>query len=112
MSSGGRFAGCLFEGSQATGKHRAFQRYTVRKKQGGSQASKDGQSGTKQPHSIGSSLRRQEAVRYTEQLQETLNAWAQDLEKCSLIFLFAPSSNLGLFFYEGTSHAFKPRKNP
>jgi hypothetical protein len=82
--------------------HKAFQRYTVRKKQGGTQAAKDNQSGTNQPKSIGSSLRRQEAVRFDELVVEFFDSWRTHLDECSLLFIFAPSANLHSFFHKGS----------
>jgi hypothetical protein len=65
LSHGGYFAGGMFNNGNCT-LHTTFHRYTTRKKQGGSQASKDGQSGTSAPRSIGASIRREQYVKYKE----------------------------------------------
>ncbi|KAK8378593.1 hypothetical protein O3P69_011226 [Scylla paramamosain] len=50
---------------QGSGIHKTFHNYTVRAKQGGSQGTKDSQSGTAHPKSSGASMRR-----YNEQSQQ------------------------------------------
>lgn len=55
MLGGGHFAGVVFDGNTIV-VHKTFHCYTVRAKQGGSQASKDSKSGGFK--SAGSSLRR------------------------------------------------------
>lgn len=101
LISGGRFAGAIFTQREPV-EHKAFQRYTVRRKQGGTQATKDNQSGTSQPKSIGASLRRKEAQRFVELTEQTLKQWAAPLTKCDLIFIFAPSANYGTLFFTGS----------
>jgi hypothetical protein len=55
MCMGGHFAGGIFDGEKCM-KHKTFHRYTVRKKQGGSQSSRDNKSATSQPKSAGRSF--------------------------------------------------------
>lgn len=52
MCVGGHFGGAIFDGEKCV-KHKTFHRYTVRKKQGGSQSSRDNKSATSQPKSAG-----------------------------------------------------------
>lgn len=47
---GGHFAGAIFNQNECI-KHKSFHRYTVRKKQGGSQSSKDNQNLSNKPKS-------------------------------------------------------------
>jgi len=93
ISSGGAFAGGVFRGEECL-VHKAMQRYTVRRKQGGLQSSKDNQGGNA-PKSAGSTLRRYNQRRFGEDLQELLKEWAPFLTPaaCSHIFMFAPSIN-------------------
>ena len=94
LCSGGSFAGGLFESDGKCIAHKAVHRYTVRKKQGGSQASKDGQSGTSAPKSAGSSLRRYNWTRLVEVcLSLSLLFFAISLF-FSLSLYFSPSLSL------------------
>lgn len=63
-STGGHFAAAIFQGQEMK-SHRTIHRYTTRRKQGGSQSTKDNQSS----HSIksaGSHIRRQNEVKLKE----------------------------------------------
>eukprot|EP01129_Flabellula_baltica_P000732 TRINITY_DN10695_c0_g1_i1.p1 TRINITY_DN10695_c0_g1~~TRINITY_DN10695_c0_g1_i1.p1 ORF type:complete len:614 (-),score=131.56 TRINITY_DN10695_c0_g1_i1:2-1843(-) len=97
MSLGGRFAGGVFEGERCV-SHKTFHRYTVRKKQGGSQVSRDNRSATSAPKSIGASIRRFQTKMFIEKIHETLDAWSGHIENCDLIFIYAPSHNWAYFF--------------
>jgi hypothetical protein len=97
MSSGGRFAAAIFEGLVMK-NHKTLVRYTVRKKQGGSQSSKDNQSGGSGPKSAGATMRRYNEKRFREQILEVLSAWSAELAQVHLIFLFAPGINWNFFF--------------
>ena len=94
---GGRFAAGLFTGVDCTA-HRTFARYTVRAKQGGSQTANDSANSGHQAKSIGSSIRRKEAVRFREEVHEVMAEWRDELTACQRIFLFAPSYNRGIFY--------------
>ena len=97
LSVGGRFSAALFHLSSPT-HHRTFQRYTVRAKQGGSQTANDAANAGHQAKSIGSSIRRKEAVRYLEEVHRTLAEWREELSHCALVWLYAPGANRRLFF--------------
>ncbi|KYQ88554.1 hypothetical protein DLAC_11283 [Tieghemostelium lacteum] len=90
MCSGGRFAGSINQIGKCL-EHKAFHRYTTRKKQGGSQSSKDSQGATK--HSAGAGLRRYNEKRLKEEVAELLQSWKSQLEQCTFIFVFAPKGN-------------------
>lgn len=65
MISGGRFAGALFNQSECT-DHKSFSRYTTRRKQGGSQSTKDSHAGGgHKAKSAGASIRRYNEGRHT-----------------------------------------------
>jgi len=92
LCSGGRFAGAVY--SAPTGKcidHKTFHRYTIRKKQGGSQSTKDNQSGNKK--SAGASMRRYNEKRLREEVIEQLVLWKPHVQEASHIFVFAPKGN-------------------
>ena len=97
LSLGGRFSAALFLDASPTA-HRSFQRYTVRAKQGGSQAANDNANAGHQAKSIGSSIRRKEAVRYLEEVHRTLAEWREELRQCEVVWLYAPGANRRLFF--------------
>lgn len=63
FSSGGKFAGAIFQKDKCV-KHKTFSRYTVRKKQGGSQSSRDNKGNA--PSSMGATLRRHNESRFKE----------------------------------------------
>eukprot|EP01117_Protostelium_nocturnum_P010589 TRINITY_DN3806_c0_g1_i3.p1 TRINITY_DN3806_c0_g1~~TRINITY_DN3806_c0_g1_i3.p1 ORF type:complete len:664 (+),score=278.14 TRINITY_DN3806_c0_g1_i3:127-2118(+) len=99
MSSGGHFAGGIFEGNKLV-KHKTFHRYTTRKKQGGSQSAKDNQSS----HSIksaGSNIRRQNEVKLKEDIAEVLLEWKASIDSSQLIFVCAPGIyNIRSFYFK------------
>eukprot|EP01123_Difflugia_compressa_P006401 TRINITY_DN185_c1_g1_i1.p1 TRINITY_DN185_c1_g1~~TRINITY_DN185_c1_g1_i1.p1 ORF type:complete len:596 (+),score=129.52 TRINITY_DN185_c1_g1_i1:39-1826(+) len=97
MSSGGRFAGGIFDSATCV-KHKTFVRYTVRKKQGGSQSTKDNKSGSSAPKSAGATLRRYNEKRFREQISEVLTDWSELISKADFIFLYAPGQNWNIFF--------------
>jgi hypothetical protein len=122
LCSGGHFAGAVFEApdpslrelpAPATAQrksaalrydtnvvaHRSFHRYTVRRKQGGSQAARDSQGG--KPKSAGASLRRYNETAMAKDVKDTMEAWKPFLDKSDAIFLYAPSLNKRFFFGEG-----------
>jgi hypothetical protein len=99
LCQGGFFAGAVFRGDQVL-KHKRIAKYTVRRKQGGSQASKDQTKGG--IHSAGASIRRQNEVRLREEIAELLHNWGVEIAQSTRIFLHAPSFNSSSFYYEGS----------
>lgn len=99
LCQGGFFAGAVFRGDQVL-KHKRIAKYTVRRKQGGSQASKDQSKGG--IHSAGASIRRYNETRLREEIAETLKSWNVELVQSSRVFLHAPSFNSASFYYEGS----------
>eukprot|EP01130_Rhizamoeba_saxonica_P010481 TRINITY_DN4292_c0_g1_i1.p1 TRINITY_DN4292_c0_g1~~TRINITY_DN4292_c0_g1_i1.p1 ORF type:complete len:612 (-),score=161.83 TRINITY_DN4292_c0_g1_i1:158-1993(-) len=97
MSMGGRFAAGIFQRERCL-KHKTFVRYTVRKKQGGSQSARDGKGASgSQPKSMGAHMRRHHTAKFIEDVETVLDDWREDLDACDLIFLFAPSQNMSYF---------------
>jgi len=97
LSHGGRFSAGIFHGPNAV-VHKTFARYTVRKKQGGSQSSRDNQGHA--PKSMGAQIRRAQTVKFQEDIQALLLEWKSQLVNCDRIFLFAPSANREYYFFE------------
>ena len=104
---GGRFAAGLFTGIDCV-QHRTFARYTVRAKQGGSQTANDAANSGHQAKSIGSSIRRKEAVRFREEVHEVMAEWRDEIAACQRIFLFAPSYNRGIFYRPAITRLKRP----
>uniref|UniRef100_A0A8D9DWN0 Ankyrin repeat and zinc finger domain-containing protein 1 n=1 Tax=Cacopsylla melanoneura TaxID=428564 RepID=A0A8D9DWN0_9HEMI len=96
MLSGGHFAAAVFKNGEPV-LHKTFHCYTVRAKQGGSQSTKDNKGN--HPKSAGASLRRYNETALVQHVQELLSAWAEDIEKCSLILYRAngPTNRQVLF---------------
>lgn len=63
LCSGGHFAGGVFEAKKCI-KHKTFHRYTTRKKQGGSQSTRDAKGNA--PKSAGSYIRRYNETKLKE----------------------------------------------
>jgi hypothetical protein len=80
----GRFAAAIFNKENCI-KHTTFNRYTVRKGQGGSQSSLDNAKG--KAKSVGSQLRRAGEAQLRNDVYTTLLSWKTDIHNCSLIFL-------------------------
>lgn len=99
LCQGGYFAGAVFRGDEVL-KHKRIARYTVRRKQGGAQASKDQVKGG--IHSAGASIRRYNETRLREEIAELMKNWKIELQQSSCVFLHAPSYNSASFFYEGS----------
>eukprot|EP01132_Coremiostelium_polycephalum_P005541 gene5541-6900_t len=91
ICSGGRFAGAIYTIGGKCLDHKTYHRYTTRKKQGGSQSSKDSQSGVRK--SAGASMRRYNEKRLREEVAELLGGWRQHFKECSHIFVSAPKGN-------------------
>ncbi|KAK2173751.1 hypothetical protein NP493_849g01024 [Ridgeia piscesae] len=95
MAGGGHFAAALFDGAQVVA-HKTFHRYVVRAKRGTAQSTRDGQGNA--PKSGGASLRRYNEAALTQEIQELLKTWSNQLRQCDRIFLRAPSFNRAIFF--------------
>ncbi|EAL72626.1 hypothetical protein DDB_G0270552 [Dictyostelium discoideum AX4] len=92
LCSGGRFAGAVYSGGKCI-DHKTFHRYTMRKKQGGSQSKKDSEGGNKK--SAGAGIRRYNEKRLKEEVAQLLSTWKDEnhFKQCSHIFVFAPKGN-------------------
>ncbi|KAJ1986346.1 hypothetical protein H4R33_003409 [Dimargaris cristalligena] len=100
LVSGGRFAGAVFD--NATGKmvhHKTIQRYTTRRKQGGSQSKNDQAKGS--AHSAGASLRRYNQAALESDIRAILLQWAPAIQSCSHVFIGIPKTERKLYL-EGT----------
>ncbi|CAG8472832.1 11212_t:CDS:2 [Ambispora leptoticha] len=105
MLSGGYFAGlvCVLN-PKKTGKdsgmepivHKRFQRYTVRRKQGGAQSVHDQAKGGAK--SAGADIRRYNEAKLQEEIRELLENWKDWIEKSELIFVSAPSVNKNIIY--------------
>lgn len=69
---------------------KSFHRYTVRKKQGGSQSASDNARG--KANSAGSSLRRQNEAALAQEVRELLQSWKTQLSECDSIYIRANGS--------------------
>lgn len=101
MYGGGHFAGALFDGADASLghasrpagekilRHKTFRRYTVRKKQGGSQSTRDKQGHA--PQSAGAQIRRANETKLKEEVMLLLSTdWAADVRR---IFIYSSNSS-------------------
>ncbi|XWS77171.1 hypothetical protein CRYUN_Cryun01aG0238800 [Craigia yunnanensis] len=95
LSSGGHFAGCVFDGNSVVA-HKTFHRYVVRAKAGKKQSSKDATG--KAAHSAGAALRRHNELALKKEIQELLASWNTYFDASSRVFIHAPSSNRNVLF--------------
>uniref|UniRef100_K3WKI9 VLRF1 domain-containing protein n=1 Tax=Globisporangium ultimum (strain ATCC 200006 / CBS 805.95 / DAOM BR144) TaxID=431595 RepID=K3WKI9_GLOUD len=93
----GRFAGAIFDGEKAL-CHKTFQRYTVRRKQGGSQSASDNAGG--KAKSAGATLRRYNETALKQDVADLLAQWSDLLKGTELIFLSSGKSDRATFFAE------------
>lgn len=113
MVGGGHFAAAVFNGSESL-LHKTFHTYTVRAKQGGSQSARDGKQKGSQPKSAGASLRRHNEMALVKDIQDLLQSWSEELQKCSAVFYRAPGANRAVLF-SGKNPPFRksdPRLRP
>lgn len=113
MVGGGHFAAAVFNGSEPL-LHKTFHSYTVRAKQGGSQSGRDGKQKGTQPKSSGASLRRHNEMTLVRDIQDLLQSWSEELQKCSAVFYRAPGANRAVLF-SGKNPPFRksdPRMRP
>ncbi|PUZ48551.1 hypothetical protein GQ55_7G253800 [Panicum hallii var. hallii] len=95
LTSGGHFAGCVFDGNSVLA-HKTFHRYVVRAKAGKRQSGKDATG--KVAHSAGSSLRRYNEAALRKEVQELIVSWKSYFDTCVCAFIYAPSKNRQMLF--------------
>ncbi|OEL21302.1 Ankyrin repeat and zinc finger domain-containing protein 1, partial [Dichanthelium oligosanthes] len=95
LTSGGHFAGCVFDGNSIVA-HKTFHRYVVRAKAGKRQSGKDATG--KVAHSAGSSLRRYNEAALKKEVQELIVSWKPYFDTCVCAFIYAPSKNRQMLF--------------
>ncbi|KAL6882677.1 hypothetical protein ACP4OV_011367 [Aristida adscensionis] len=95
LTSGGHFAGCVFDGNSVVA-HKTFHRYVVRAKAGKRQSGKDATG--KVAHSAGSSLRRYNEAAFKKEVQELIVSWKSYFDICVCAFIYAPSKNRQMLF--------------
>ena len=96
MAAGGHFAIALFERDRIL-QHKTFHKYIIRAKQGTAQSAHDQKTGGK-ARSAGANLRRQNMLHLKQKIQDLFLSWKAELQRCSLIFVRAPSFNQQLLF--------------
>ncbi|KAM0750616.1 hypothetical protein T439DRAFT_380502 [Meredithblackwellia eburnea MCA 4105] len=111
MFGGGHFAGMIVSlvpklVSKGKGKEKerevvvlqkkTFHRYTTRRKQGGSQGANDNAKG--KAKSMGAQLRRYNEMALTEEVQDILVQWTQEINDSEIVFLRCSKSNYKTFF--------------
>lgn len=87
MCHGGYFAGGVFINGKAI-VHKAFQRYVVRKKQGGMQSKADKTGGVMK--SAGSQIRRHNELKWKVMVRDILLQWKEHIDKAWVILYVAP----------------------
>ncbi|KAL7055087.1 hypothetical protein AAHC03_024344 [Spirometra sp. Aus1] len=104
LYSGGKFSAGIFDEDKEL-IHKTFHRYTVRAKQGGSQAARDSASGGMGGQkSAGSSLRRYGEQAIRSDIAHLLHVkWRPYLQACQLILTWTPKVHRGIFFTPPTS---------
>jgi len=96
MAAGGHFAIALFERDRIL-QHKTFHKYIIRAKQGTAQSAHDQKTGGK-ARSAGANLRRQNMLHLKQKIQDLFLSWKNEVQRCSLIFVRAPSFNQQLLF--------------
>ncbi len=91
----GRFAGAVWDNFGNVLNHTSFKRYTVRRKNGGSQAKSD-KSKNAAAHSAGAQIRRAQGKRLGEEVSELIcDTWVEYLKtKQTVVFLYGSRSVL------------------
>ncbi|KAM0841686.1 hypothetical protein ACQ4PT_058868 [Festuca glaucescens] len=95
LTSGGHFAGCVFDGNKILA-NKTFHRYVVRAKAGKRQSGKDATG--KVAHSAGSSLRRYNEAALKKEVQELIVSWKTYFDACVCAYIYAPSKNRQMLF--------------
>ncbi|KAJ1879917.1 hypothetical protein LPJ57_002563 [Coemansia sp. RSA 486] len=86
-TNGGYFAGAVFD--NRTGQvvaHKTFQRYTTRRKQGGSQARQDNAMG-RLANSAGAQIRRYNEQKLQEEIRDLMSQWHEYLQRSECVFV-------------------------
>ncbi|KAG0242435.1 GPI inositol deacylase [Actinomortierella wolfii] len=105
LIGGGHFAGMIVDLAGTTtlhGRemkiihHKTFHRYTVRRKQGGSQATHG------IANSAGARIRMYNEKALRDEVREQLNAWGKWIERSECVFIHAPGHNRRTLLYEGS----------
>ncbi|KAJ2156529.1 hypothetical protein GGF46_005123 [Coemansia sp. RSA 552] len=98
-SNGGFFAAAVFDNRTGTAiVHKAIQRYTTRRKQGGLQSRHDGAA-----NSAGAQIRLYNERKLQEEIHDFVRRWAPLLERCTRVFVRVPrTSHRGFFAPEGS----------
>ncbi|EKG03307.1 hypothetical protein TCSYLVIO_005653 [Trypanosoma cruzi] len=87
MCHGGYFAGGVFLDKKPV-VHKAFQRYVVRKKQGGKQSSNEKEGGSY--GSVGSQIRRAQEVKWKTDVRDILLSWRNYIDAAAIVLYVAP----------------------
>ena len=86
LNGGGYFASAIFDNStKQILCSKTFRRYTSRRKQGGSQSTKDNESSGK-IHSAGALIRRENEKKLRDEIQGLFTNWKPHIDRCKLIF--------------------------
>ncbi|KAG0248210.1 hypothetical protein BG011_000341 [Mortierella polycephala] len=105
MLGGGHFAGVVMDLAGQVSSHgrdmkvvahKTFHRYTVRKKQGGSQASHG------VANSAGARIRMYNEEALKLEVRELLNGWSHWITQSECVFVHAPGNNRKVLFYENS----------
>ncbi|KAJ1956873.1 hypothetical protein EC988_001119, partial [Linderina pennispora] len=96
--NGGYFAGAIFDNRTSTViEHKTFQRYTTRRKQGGSQSRQDNAMG-RPAKSAGAQIRRYNERMLMEDIHALMSQWSLLLGACSRVFVRVARGNRKGFF--------------
>ncbi|CAI4228995.1 unnamed protein product [Auanema sp. JU1783] len=98
LMAGGHFAAGIFKDDKMI-KHKTFQRYVIRAKQGGAQSANDNANG--HANSAGANLRRYNERTLQQDIMQLLKSWAPDLLEIPYIFIRVASFNKKVFHGEG-----------
>ncbi|KAJ1894673.1 hypothetical protein LPJ66_005045 [Kickxella alabastrina] len=96
--NGGFFAGAVYDNrTGAVVAHKTIQRYTTRRKQGGSQARQDNAMG-KAANSAGAQIRRHNEQKLQDEVQELMALWRPLLHDSTRVFVRVPRTQHRGFF--------------
>ncbi|KAJ2362360.1 hypothetical protein IW150_007027, partial [Coemansia sp. RSA 2607] len=96
--AGGFFAGAVFDNrSGRLLAHKTIQRYTTRRKQGGSQAKQDNAMG-RAAQSAGAQIRRYNEQKLHEEISALMTQWHEYLRQSALVFVRVPTRESKVFF--------------